>query len=136
MSDAGSGEFADSTAVIDGVDVDAVVMAVRSCAAVDDLYSTSAALVASYLPGRQVAGVQVAADAVTVQVRSRWAVPAVEVAGQLRAAVQPLPGGRRVDVVIADIADAPTARVGTSPAEGSASIGSDRHRRLSERAVR
>ena len=46
-------------AVVDGVDLDAVAAAARSCAAVDDLCSGAWGGVVSYLPGRQVAGVNV-----------------------------------------------------------------------------
>jgi hypothetical protein len=95
------------SALIDGVDVDAVAAAVKSCAGVDDLYSTPAATMASYLPGRQVGGVRVASDVVTIQVRSRWAVPIASVVAQIRGATHPLVGGHVVDVVIADISDAP-----------------------------
>ena len=47
MSDAEPAAAAGSTSVVDGVDLDAVVAAVRSCAGVDDLYSSPAAVVAS-----------------------------------------------------------------------------------------
>lgn len=96
-----------SAAVVDGVDVDAVAAAVRGCAAVDDLYSSPAAAVASYLPGRQVAGVRVAQDVVSIQVRGRWGVPVIDLAGQIRAGIIGLVGGRRIDVLVADLSDAP-----------------------------
>lgn len=99
--------FGSGNAVVDGVDVDAVAAAVRACPGVEALYSSKTASVASYLPGRQVAGVRVAADAVTVQVRTAWAVPFPAVAARIQLAVAALGGGRRVDVVVADIADAP-----------------------------
>jgi hypothetical protein len=92
--------------LVDGVDVDAVAAAVRACPGVDELAVGALGSVASYLPGRTVAGIAVAEDRVTVQVRSRWAVPAGEVAIQVRSAVAGLVGSRRVDIVIADIADA------------------------------
>jgi hypothetical protein len=100
-----------SPALIEGVDVDAVAAAVRSCAAVDDLYSTPAMALASYLPGRQVAGVRVGDGAVTVQVRSTWAVPIAEVAHQVRVAISALTAHHTVHVVVADITDAPGAVV-------------------------
>jgi hypothetical protein len=97
-------------AAVDGVDVDAVVAAVRSCAAVEDLCSGAWGGVVSYLPGRQVAGVRVVRDHVLVSVRSRWGVPAADLARQVRAALAALAGGRRVDVIIADVTDpAPAA---------------------------
>ena len=91
--------------LVDGVDVEAVAMAVRSCAGVDDLATGALGSVATYLPGRTVAGVAVAQDHVIIQLRSRWGVPTGTVAGQVRSAVAALVGPRRVDIVVADIAD-------------------------------
>jgi hypothetical protein len=94
-----------AAAVVDGVDIDAVTAAARSCAAVDDLCSGSWGGVVSYLPGRQVAGVRVTHDHVVISVRGRWGVPVSELAGQVRAAVTELVAPRRVDVVVADLAE-------------------------------
>jgi hypothetical protein len=94
-----------TAAVVDGVDLDAVAAAARGCAAVDDLCSGSWGGVVSYLPGRQVAGVRVTRDHVVISVRGRWGVPVIELAGQVRAAVTGLVGLRRVDVVVADLAE-------------------------------
>jgi hypothetical protein len=90
--------------LVDGVNVDAVARAVRSCPGVDDLATGALGSVATYLPGRTVAGVAVAQDHVTIQLRSRWGVPTDTVAGQVRSAVAALVGLRRVDIVVADIA--------------------------------
>lgn len=92
-------------AVVDGVDVDAVATAVRGCATVEDLCSGAWGGVVCYLPGRQVPGVRVLSEHVAVSVRSRWGIPAAELARQVRAALAPLASGRRIDVVIADVAD-------------------------------
>ena len=94
-----------TAAVVDGVDLDAVAAAARSCAAVDDLCPGPWGGVVSYLPGRQVAGVRVTHDHVVISVRGRWGVPVSELAGQVRAAVTGLAGPRRVDVVVADLAE-------------------------------
>jgi hypothetical protein len=94
-----------TAAVIDGVDLDAVAAAARGCPAVDDLCSGSWGGVVSYLPGREVAGVRVTRDHVVISVRGRWGVPVSELAGQVRAAVTGLVGPRRVDVVVADLAE-------------------------------
>lgn len=91
--------------LVDGVDVDAVAAAVRACPGVDDLAAGALGSAASYLPGRTVAGIAVGDEEVTIQLRSRWAVPTAQVAAQVRSAVEGLTGGRRVDVVIADITD-------------------------------
>ena len=95
--------------VVDGVDVDAVAAAARGCAAVDDLCSGAWGGVVSYLPGRQVAGVRVTRDHVVISVRARWGIPVSELAAQIRAAVTSLVAPRRVDVVVADLAE-PGAR--------------------------
>ena len=44
---------------------------------------------------------------IRVQVRSRWGVPATDVAALITAALAPLAGPRPVDVAIADIDDPP-----------------------------
>jgi hypothetical protein len=95
-----------SSALVDGVDLDAVTAAVRGCAAVDDLSSGRWGEVASYLPGRRVAGVRVASDHVVISVRGRWGVPVTELACQVRGALAALVGPRRVDIVIADLSEA------------------------------
>ena len=92
--------------MVDGVDLDAVAEAVRSCAAVDDLCPGPWGGVVTYLPGRQVPGVRVASDHVVISVRGRWGVPASDLAGQVRAALTRLVGGRRVDLVVADLTEA------------------------------
>lgn len=93
-------------AVVDGVDLDAVAAAARNCAAVDDLCPGPWGGVVTYLPGRQVRGVRVASDHVVISVRGRWGVPASKLAGQVRAAVTRLVGGRRIDIVVADLTEA------------------------------
>jgi len=100
------------SAVIDGVDVDAVAAAVQACPDVSGLDGGKFGEVASYLPGRKVPGVVIGDGRVKVQVRSRWGVPAPYLAAMITAVVAPLTRGRPVDVVIGDIDDPP----GTPPA--------------------
>lgn len=111
-------------AVADGVDVDAVADAARSCPAVSRLCSGPWGGVVSYLPGREVPGVRVARDHVVVSVCSRWGIPAAELARQVRVALAPLTGARRIDVVVADMADPPAIRASlpdrVDPAVGEA----------------
>lgn len=104
-------------AVVDGVDVDAVAAAVRGCPGVDDLCAGSGA-VATYLPGRRVTGVRVASDHVLVVVRGRWGVPVAELARQVRSAVAGLAAPRRVDIIVADLADAAAEVPAGIPAVG------------------
>jgi hypothetical protein len=92
-------------AVADSTEADDVASAVRGCPAVDDLCPGAWGGVVTYLPGRQVPGVRLASDQLVISVRSRWGVPAAEVARQVRVAVMALAGPRRIDVVIADVAD-------------------------------
>jgi hypothetical protein len=93
--------------LVDGIDVDAVAAIVRGCAGVSALDGGPFGEVASYLPGRTVPGVAVDDSRIRVQVRSRWGVPAADVAAVIAAALAPLAGPRPVDVTIADIDDPP-----------------------------
>jgi len=101
------GHHVPGLAVIDGVDVDAVAAAVRGCTGVSALDGGRDGEVASYLPGRKVPGVQVGEGRVRVQVRSRWGVPAADLAAMITVVLTPLTGTRPVDVLIADIDDPP-----------------------------
>ncbi len=97
-----------TVAIIDGIDVDAVAAAVTACPGVSALFGGRSDVVASYLPGRRVAGVEVTAKppTVTIHVRSRWGVTAAELLAQIASAVSPLLHGQRLEVVVADIDDA------------------------------
>ena len=97
------------SAVIDGVNVDAVAAAVRACPGVSALDGGQISPVASYLPGRIVDGVEVSGGRVTVQIRAQWAVPVPELAARITRALAPLIGDRPIDVVISDIDDPPVA---------------------------
>jgi hypothetical protein len=95
--------------LVDGIDIDAVAAVVRGCAGVSALDGGRFGDVTSYLPGRTVPGVAVEDGRIRVQVRSRWGVPAADVAAGITAALAPLAGSRPVDVAIADIDDPPVA---------------------------
>ena len=109
-------------AVIDGVDIDMLAMTVRQCAGVSALDGGAYGEVATYLPGRKVAGVVMGDDRITVQVRSRWGIPAPELAALITTAASSFSGGRRIDVVIADIDDPPGAP-DSAPAAGLSGTG-------------
>jgi hypothetical protein len=94
-------------ALVDGIDIDAVAAIVRGCAGVSALDGGPFGEVTSYLPGRTVPGVAVDDNRIRVQVRSKWGVPASDVAALITAALAPLAGPRAVDVAIADIDDPP-----------------------------
>jgi hypothetical protein len=95
------------SAVVDGVDVDAVAATVRDCAGVSGLDGGAYHEVATYLPGRTVDGVTVAGGRVQVQIRARWGVKAPLLAALIKITLAPLAGSRPVDVTIADIDDPP-----------------------------
>jgi hypothetical protein len=95
------------SAVVDGVDVDAVAAEVRECDGVSGLDGGPYHEVATYLPGRTIDGVSVAGGRVQVQVRSRWGVEAPLLAALIKLTLAPLAGSRPVDVTIADIDDPP-----------------------------
>ena len=94
-------------ALIDGADIDMIATAVARCAGVSALDGGPHGEVATYLPGRKVAGVVVGDGRVMVQVRSRWGIAAPELAALITTAAAAFTGHRRIDVVIADIDDPP-----------------------------
>jgi hypothetical protein len=97
-------------ALVDGVDVDAVAAAVRSCPAVDDLDGGLLGGVATYLPGRRVPGIRIDDDRIEVHVRGVWDQPVGQIADQIRGVLATLNGGRIIDVVLTDIAEPGQAR--------------------------
>ncbi len=111
------------SAVVNGVNVDAVAAAVRQCDGVSGLDGGPYHEVATYLPGRTVDGVSVDAGRVQVQVRSRWGVEAPLLATLIQITLAPLVGSRPVDVTIADVDDPPDP--------GSAALGRARRTRQS-----
>ena len=104
-------------AFIEGVDVDAVATAVQACAGVAGLDGGRFGEVVSYLPGRTVPGVVVSDGRVKVQVRSRWGIPAPELAALIITVLAPLTGGKPVDVIVADIDDPPGTPRHREPAD-------------------
>jgi hypothetical protein len=96
-------------AMVDGVDVDAVAAAARACPGVERLHGGPPQRTATYLPGRRIDGVRIDRHTVVVQVRARWGVPAPELAAQIRGAISVMASGRRIDIIVADVADPPAA---------------------------
>jgi hypothetical protein len=89
--------------VVEGIDVDALAAAIGACPSVARLGSGRAGAAATYLPGRRVSGVRLAADHLEVEVVARWQRPVATVADDVRRAAAALAPGRRVDVTITDI---------------------------------
>jgi len=98
-------------ALVDGVDVDAVAAAVRSCPAVDDLDGGPLEGVATYLPGRRINGIRISDSRLEVHVRGVWNVPIAEIASQIRSVLAGLTGGRLIDIVLTDVADPGQAKM-------------------------
>ncbi len=104
---------------------DLVAEAVLACPVVAALAADG--FVATFLPGRRVAGVRIAEDVCEVAVVLRLdGSPLPDMAEQVRRAVTPVVAGRRVDVVIADVViagDIPSraeiaSRAGADPSLG------------------
>jgi hypothetical protein len=104
------------SALVDGIDVDAVAAAVRGCPAVHDLDGGRLGGVATYLPGRRVPGIRIEDDRIEVHVRAVWNQPVGLVAQQIRAVLATLSGGRVIDVVLTDIAEPGQPRQLPAPA--------------------
>lgn len=85
------------------VDPDAVSDAALSCPDVAGLSGGIAGEVATYLPGRRVAGVRLTDDEVEIHIVARWGTNLPEVADAVRLAVKPVIRGRRVSVYVEDI---------------------------------
>lgn len=111
--------------LVDGIDIDAVATAVRGCPAVDDLDGGLLGGAVTYLPGRRVPGVRIADGRLAVHVRGRWNQPVAAIAEQIRQALAPLTGDRPVDVVLSDIAEPGTERVGAGSGGGSPAVLAD-----------
>lgn len=108
---------AETAALVEGIDVDAVAAAVRSCPAVDDLDSGLPGGAVTYLPGRRVPGIRIGADRIEVHVRAVWNQPVGRVADQIRQSLASLAGGRPVDVTLTDIAE-PESDIPAVPPDG------------------
>ena len=95
------------TAIVDGMDVDAVASAVRACPGVSDLVDGRFGDATTYLPGRRVVGIAVKGETVRVSVRAKWGVPASDLLDQVTAVLAPSLADRRSELVGAEIDDPP-----------------------------
>jgi uncharacterized alkaline shock family protein YloU len=84
-------------------DPDALAAAVLACPAVVAMSAGRVGEVATYLPGRRVAGVRVRDKEVTVHVVARYGPTVAEIAAQVRQTVQTLAPGRSVAVGVDDL---------------------------------
>ena len=84
-------------------DIEAVAAAALGCPLIAELTAGHFGEVATYRPGRRIAGVRVTDGDLEVHVVARWGVPLPEVAEVVRAAVTPHAGGLPVAVYVDDI---------------------------------
>jgi uncharacterized alkaline shock family protein YloU len=82
---------------------DEVAAAVLRCPGVVRLSGGQFGQVATYLPGRRVAGVRLEPERAEVHVVARYGVPAEELAARIRAAVARAARRPAVDVIIDDV---------------------------------
>jgi hypothetical protein len=90
--------------------VDLLSAAVLSCAGVASLSGGVFGEIATYLPGRRVAGIRLATGVVEVHVVSVWGIPVRDVADQIRSACEAVAPGATVDVYVDDVAGPPLGR--------------------------
>jgi uncharacterized alkaline shock family protein YloU len=85
------------------VDPDAVASAALACPEVAGVSGGLVGEVATYLPGRSVAGVRVTEDEVEIHIVARWREDLPKVADAVRAAVKPYTGSLPTAVYVEDI---------------------------------
>lgn len=80
-----------------------IAAAVAGCPAVARLHGGAYGEVATYLPGALVTGVRACDDEIAVHVIGVWPATLAEIAGQVRAAVEPFGGAIPVSVTVEDL---------------------------------
>lgn len=93
-----------SDPAVTDTEADRVLTAVLACPGVAGVGSGPANPIATYLPGRQVPGIRLDSDRITVAVVARYPTPVPDAAAQVRDAVAGIARGRPVDVHVSDIA--------------------------------
>lgn len=87
-----------------GSEARSIAAAVRAAPTVARLSGGPFGGAGTYLPGHRVTGVEIGAETVEVHVVGRYGHTVGEIADEVRDAVSQISGGRRVDVVIEDLA--------------------------------
>ena len=90
-----------------GEEVDAVAAAVLACPGVSSLHEGGWAPVATYLPGRRVAGVRLDEQRIQLSITMAPGSRVPDLVASIRANLAGLARGRPVDVQVADIQDPP-----------------------------
>jgi hypothetical protein len=85
------------------IDADAVAERAAGCRSVARLSGGPFGEVATYLPGRRVAGVRMADGQIEVHVVACWGVRVPDLAAEVRAAVGPIAGGLPIAVHVDDV---------------------------------
>ncbi len=96
---------------------DALAAAVLACPLVAGLHGGAHGHVATYLPGRRVAGIVLTPQQVRVHVTGRYPATMTEIADQVRAAATPHAAGLPVWVTIEDLALGAVAGTTATPLE-------------------
>ncbi|WP_202610040.1 Asp23/Gls24 family envelope stress response protein [Herbidospora solisilvae] len=91
-------------------DAGRIAETVVSCPGVAGLTRGPFGTVATYRPGGSVPGVSLRDEAVEIHVAVRYGRPIPEIVDEVREAVSPLSGDRRVDVMVEDVTDTEEAR--------------------------
>lgn len=86
------------------IDPAALATLVLACPGVAGMHGGVSGEAATYLPGSRVRGVRILPDRIELHVVARWPIPAAELAEQVWALTARAVEGRRVDVVIGDVA--------------------------------
>jgi len=99
----------------DGLLAEAVAAAASAVPGVARLSGGKAGQVATYLPGRRVSGVRITSDSVEVHLVARWVASLPQLAEDIRAALDPLVGGRAVSVFVEDVESGVLEPAGAAP---------------------
>ncbi len=89
---------------VDGIDVDDIAAAVLACPGVAGLGSGAIGELATYLPGRRVAGIRVSSELVELEICATWGFPAQQIAEHILTALAGVVADRPVQITIVDIA--------------------------------
>ena len=92
-----------SSAVVDGVDVDAVHAVLGATPGVTRIGGSAPGSLTTYLPGRSVPGVRITPAAVEVEIVAGWERPVPAVARDVQQRLAGLVAGRAVHVTVTDL---------------------------------
>lgn len=125
--DPAAGNSTTAPAIVDGVDVDGLFLALASCPGVARVGSSGPGALATYLPGRRVPGIRVEQATLTIEIQADWNSSKNELFAAVKHAAGPFAAGRRIDVAVVDIAlpggqDTARLHIADGPAASPAAI--------------